>query len=170
MQTHHRKAFSLIELVFIILIVGIIAATALPKFISISNDAHVTKLQAFAGTLNRSVGPSMWSGVQRREPDQNGILGTSINYAFITEEVEVDAIPIEFIGLGAPASIHLAPCMASANIVPDIGDPIGGLTAGKVAGTSSIGNTTYALGCIDGGISSSPRFYLYDETTLVVVY
>ncbi len=170
MQIENRKAFSLIELVFVILITGIIVATALPRFVSISDDAHLSKLQSFTGTLNRSVGAAMWSGVQRNESAQNGVLSTSTNYAAIIEDVQVDTIPTEFIGLGIPATISLVTCLPSNTLKPKIGDPVGGLIAGKVAGTSSIGNTTYALGCIDGGLSSSPKFYLYDEVDLVIVY
>ena len=160
----------MIELVFVIIISGILAAVALPRFVGISDDAHVTKLLSFVGTLNRSVGSTMWSGVQRNEPTQNGILSTSTNYASIIEGVHLDSIPTEFTGLGTPVTISLANCMLSSTLVPKIGDPVGALTAGKVAGTTSIGNTTYALGCIDGGLSSSPKFYLYDEVAGVIVY
>jgi len=170
MPMNHRRGFSIIELVFVIIITGIIAVVALPRFIGISDDAHLAKIQAFSGTLNRSVGAAMWSGLQRSEPSQNGVLSTSTNYAAIIEDVQVDTIPTEFIGLGIPATISLVTCLPSNTFKPEIGDPVGGLTAGKVAGTSSIGNTTYALGCIDGGISSSPKFYLYDEVDLVIIY
>lgn len=168
MQVHNKKAFSLLELIFVIIISGILAAVALPRFVGISNDAHVTKIQAFIGTLNRSVGPSLWSGVRRSEPTQRGVLSTSTNFSSITEGIEVETIPDEFTGLGIPAIISLGSCMDSNNTVPPIGDPVGGFTVGKIAGTSSIGNTTYALGCIDGGLTSSPRFYLYEEGGVIV--
>jgi hypothetical protein len=170
MRVKNRGAFSLIELVFIIIISGVLASVALPRFIGITDDAHVSKLQAFAGTLNRSVGPTLWSGLLRREPNQMGKLATSSNFNKIRENAEVETIPVEFIGLGTPKVISLASCMESNNTVPSIGSPVGGLTAGKIAGTAEIGNTTYALGCIDGSLAGSPRFYLYDETKLVIVY
>lgn len=170
MQISHKKAFTLIELVFVILIAGIIAATALPRFISISDDAHVTKLFSFTGTLNRSVLPSMWSSLQRSEPDQNGALRNSLNYSTITEGEEVETIPSEFVGLGAPAQISLANCLPSTAIIPQIGEPVGALSAGKVAQTALIGGKIYALGCRDGSLAFPPRFYLYDETDGVIVY
>lgn len=170
MRINNQKAFSLLELIFVIIISGILAAVALPRFVGIADDAHIAKLEAFIGTLNRSVGPMLWSNVQRQEPEQNGALSTSTNFNAIQEGSEVETIPNEFMGLGSPATISLVNCMESNNTVPEIGGPVGGLTAGKVAGTSSIGNTTYALGCIDGSISSSPKFYLYDEGAGKIVY
>jgi len=169
-MNNSRKAFSLIELVFVILITGIIASIALPRFLDVSDSAHVTKLQAFAGTLNKTVGPMLWSGLQRREPDKQGRLSISNNFNKIEEGKELEQIPDEFIDLGDPKIISLASCMDSNNTVPPIGDPVGNLTEGKVAGTQKIGLTTYALGCIDSSLDSAPRFYLYDENKLVIVY
>jgi len=166
----NRKAFSMLELIFVIFITGILAFVALPRFIGISTDAHVAQLEAFTGTLNRSVGPMLWSGVQKREPDQMGKLSTSTNFSSIVEGVTLESIPPEFIGLGTPATISLVNCLPSTTPIPHAGDPVGGLTAGKIAETSPIGETVYAVGCIDGGISSSPRFYLYDETSGTIVY
>ncbi|WP_298444083.1 type II secretion system protein [uncultured Ferrimonas sp.] len=46
-----QQGFTLIELVVVIVILGILAAVAAPKFIDISSDAHVAKLNAMAGSM-----------------------------------------------------------------------------------------------------------------------
>ncbi len=65
-----RAGFTMIELIFVIVILGILASVALPKFIGVSNQAKQGKVDAFVGTLNRTVGPTLWS--KSIAEDKNG--------------------------------------------------------------------------------------------------
>ncbi|WP_269966864.1 MULTISPECIES: type II secretion system protein [unclassified Shewanella] len=49
------KGFTLIELVVVIIILGILAVTAAPKFISLSDDANLSVVQGTRGALKDAV-------------------------------------------------------------------------------------------------------------------
>jgi len=56
-----KSAFTMIELVFVIIILGIFSAVAIPKFIGVSDSANATVCEAFVGTLNRTVSHTIWA-------------------------------------------------------------------------------------------------------------
>ena len=51
----NRNAFTMIELVFVIAVIGILAAVAIPKFAVTRNDAIISKARATVGALRSAI-------------------------------------------------------------------------------------------------------------------
>jgi len=94
-----KRAFTMIELIFVIVILGILAAVALPKFLGVANQAHEGNIKSFVGTLNRTVGPTLWSksisedhygDIAYLDLDENNIT----NYVDVPKEISKSSIDL----------------------------------------------------------------------------
>jgi len=145
-----RSGFTMIELIFVIVILGILAAVALPKFIGVSEQANVGKLKAFVGTMNRSAGPSMWSATMT-DPGISQANKGKIATMTLSDYVDIPEGMTLSIAACAAAGTAAFPAATDAQM-----------------GTFTIGTTTYNLGCMEGSNAESPRFSLSDGTTVLV--
>lgn len=55
LENNKQQGFTLIELVVVIVILGILAVTAAPKFIDFTSDARVSVMQGVQGSLESAV-------------------------------------------------------------------------------------------------------------------
>ncbi|MFD2452577.1 type II secretion system protein [Ideonella paludis] len=64
----HQHGFTLIELIVVTVILGVLAATALPRFMDLRSDARTARVQAMAGEL-KSVAESVRAACIVRYPE-----------------------------------------------------------------------------------------------------
>jgi MSHA pilin protein MshA len=72
-KMRNQKGFTLIELVVVIVILGILAAIAVPKFIDMQVDARMSAMNGLAGSVRSAVA---LSHAQALVKNQNGATGT----------------------------------------------------------------------------------------------
>ncbi|WP_024787980.1 MULTISPECIES: type II secretion system protein [unclassified Lebetimonas] len=143
-----KKAFTMIELVFVIVILGILAAVALPKFLGVAQQAHEANLKAFVGTLNRSVGPTLWS-TSIAEGHSGNIDYSDLEYFKGNNENNLTTytdIPKEV------KDLNLSKCNDEVNYT------IVGFADKDTAGAN------YFIVCKNGNANQSPNFILYKQT------
>lgn len=133
-----RAAFNIIELIFVIIILGILSSVVVVKMTNMTQQAKEAQLKAFTGTLNRSVGSAVW--FRSIEDGREGSVAFADYDANLSKYIEL--IPNY---TSAPALIN---CNVNGNGV------FIGYTFGKI----------FEVHCRDGNATTSPNFRLYNQT------
>ena len=67
MQIKNRKAFTMIELVFVIVVIGILSAIAIPKFAATRDDAIITKARTTIASVRSALSTERQKRILRGE-------------------------------------------------------------------------------------------------------
>lgn len=131
-----RHAFTIIELIFVIFIVGILASIAVVKMGGMSDRAREVQLKAFTGTLNRTSGAGFWFRSM-----EDGLEGNVSNpgYDLIIDQY-IEIVP----------GYTSGPSLVNCNTTGD-----GVFLTYRLA-------VTYEIHCKNGTLFEGPRFRLFN--------
>jgi len=79
MQTRNQQAFTILELTFVIVVIGILSAVALPKFKDTADTAYATKAQSTVTAVRSSLSTERQKRILRGDTNNITDLGDAAN-------------------------------------------------------------------------------------------
>lgn len=98
-----QKGFTLIELIVVIVILGVLAATALPRFINVATDARMAAMNGVAGGMRSAVALA-----QSRYVATGSTTATTVNMGIPGSTVAVDVAAGTGLPTGTATGIQAA--------------------------------------------------------------
>ena len=88
-----QSGFTLIELVVVIVILGILAATAAPKFMNLQGDARISALNGLKGAVKSAVSmtysKAILKGIEKSETGKVCANGSDLNGATCSDPIDI---------------------------------------------------------------------------------
>ena len=139
----------MIELIFVIVVLGVLAAVALPRYFGIEQQAQANISKAFAATLTRTVGNSLWS-----KSISMGAHGSI--------KVDDDGNSSKFYGRSLEAYIKIPKYFDKTSVNFDNCVDEGEVASPFIQKDSNVGGE-YNIFCRDGNTTDAPRFVVSKE-------